>query len=139
MREGDLRIGAVLDAVAEHFKITRDELVSGRPRPRARQLAKYLACRVTRLSFRQIGARFGGISGTNVVHSLRKIERDMETDAALRAEVETLRFAPSAGKAELRRSRRCRRLPEFDRDARDQSYFLCGLPLVAFSSSSSSL
>jgi len=88
MREGARTINDVLDAVAAHFNITREEVVSGRTSPRARQLAKYLACRVTGCSLPLIGAAFGGVSSTNVAHALRKIERDMAVDAQFAAEVE---------------------------------------------------
>jgi len=91
VREGDRTINDVLDAVAAHFAITREQLVSGRSFTRARILARYLACRVTRHSFRQIGVGIGGVTGTNVVYALRKIEREMVVDAEFAAQVEGIK------------------------------------------------
>ena len=91
MREGDRTINDVLKAVAAHFEMSRGELVSGRVPRRARLFARYLACRVTRLSFPQIGARTGGVTGTNVVFALRTIENYMAKDAVFAAEVEGIK------------------------------------------------
>ena len=91
MREGDRTFNEVLDAVAKHYEITREEVVSGRPIIRARTVAKYLACRVTGCSLRQIGAALGGVSSTNVLHAVRMVERDMGDDAELAAKVERIK------------------------------------------------
>jgi chromosomal replication initiation ATPase DnaA len=91
VRDGDRTINDVLKAVAAHFEISREELVSGRAPRRARLLARYLAFRVTMLSFPQIGARTGGVTGTNVVFAVRTIERDMAKDADFAAGVEAIK------------------------------------------------
>jgi chromosomal replication initiation ATPase DnaA len=63
----------------------------GRCCPRARLAAKHLAYRVTRHSLRQIGARFGGVSGTNVLHAVRLVERYMAEDGEFAAVVEGIK------------------------------------------------
>jgi chromosomal replication initiator protein len=88
MREGDRRIDEVLDAVAAHFEISREELVSGRTYRMPRRVAMYLALRVTTLSFAQIAKRVGGISWKNVVVGARTIERRMAEDPKFAAKVE---------------------------------------------------
>jgi chromosomal replication initiator protein len=98
MREGDCTINEVLDAVAWHCGVTVDEVLSGRP-PRPRLLAKYLACRVTRHSLRQIGARFGGVGSTNVMHAVRVIERYMASDAEFAIAVEDIKASLIAAAA----------------------------------------
>ena len=93
MREGGRTIKDVLDAVAKHYGITREQVVSERaPVPfGARRIALHLACRVTQRSLTEIGAAFGGVSSTNVLFAKRKIERDMTKDAELAAEVEGIK------------------------------------------------
>lgn len=88
MREGDRTLNEVLDAVAKHYEITREQLVSGRTFRRPRRVAMYLALRVTRNSLMQIGAGLGGVSNTNVMHARLTIARDMTEDADFASEVE---------------------------------------------------
>jgi chromosomal replication initiation ATPase DnaA len=90
MREADRTVNEVLDTVAEHYQVTREQLLSDRALLRARHLARYLACRVTRCSFRQIGTRTGGVTGTNVLAAYRKFEREMANDVELAAAVDAL-------------------------------------------------
>jgi chromosomal replication initiator protein len=91
MREGDRTLDEVLDAVAAHFEISREELVSGRTSREARRVAMYLALHVTRLSFVQIAKRVGGISWKNVVVGARTIEHRMAEDTKFAAEVEGIK------------------------------------------------
>jgi len=91
VREGDRTLNEILDAVAARYEIARGQLVSGRSCTRARLVAKYLASRVTRYSLRQIGGRFRGVSGTNVLHAVRTVERYMAEDADFAAEVEAIK------------------------------------------------
>jgi hypothetical protein len=65
---------------------------SGRSRQivEARNLAMYLARRLTRSSFDSIGAAFGHRDHTTVMRGVRAIEARMATDAAFAADVERL-------------------------------------------------
>lgn len=90
MRDGDLSLNDVLDAVAAHFVMSREELVSGRS-ANVLQIAKYLACRVTRCSLNQIGSALGGVGSTNVMYAFRKVAREMQQDSSVDAEIEALR------------------------------------------------
>ena len=49
MPKGDRTLVEVLDAVAAHFEISREELVSGRTHREARRVAMYLALHMTKL------------------------------------------------------------------------------------------
>ena len=95
MTEGDRTLNEVLDAVAKHFEISRDELVSGRTHRVPRRVAMYLALKVTTLSFPQIAKRVGGISWKNVVVGARTIEHRMAEDTKFAAEVESIKQALS--------------------------------------------
>jgi chromosomal replication initiation ATPase DnaA len=91
MREGDRTIDEVLDAVAAHFEISREELISGRAHRVPRRIAMYLALNVTTLSFAQIAKRVGGISWKNVVVGARTIEHRMAEDIKFTVEVEGIK------------------------------------------------
>jgi chromosomal replication initiator protein len=53
-----------------------------------RQVAMYLIKEILDTSLVQIGEVFGGRDHSTVIHSIRKIEQDMEVDAVFRREVE---------------------------------------------------
>jgi|RhiMetdeSRZDD1v2_1073273.scaffolds.fasta_scaffold414559_3 chromosomal replication initiator protein len=91
MPEGDRTLNEVLDAVAKHFEISREELVSGRTHREQRRIAMYLALKVTKVSFPQVAKRVGGISWENVVAGARTIEHRMKEDAKFAAEVEGIK------------------------------------------------
>jgi chromosomal replication initiation ATPase DnaA len=97
MREGDRTLDDVLDAVAAHFEVSREELISGRTSREARRVAMYLALHVTTLSFAQVAKRVGGISWQNVVVGARTIEHRMAEDAKFAAEVEHIKASLVAG------------------------------------------
>ena len=57
---------------------------------RPRQIAMYLAKRLTPRSLPEIGRRFGGRDHTTVIHAVKQIERLRGEDADLDADVRTL-------------------------------------------------
>ena len=57
---------------------------------RPRQLAMWLACRLTVRSLGDIGRRFGGKHHTTVLHARRKIDALRETDPVLRDAIDRL-------------------------------------------------
>ena len=91
MSEGERTLDEVLDAVAAHFEISREELISGRTYRVPRRIAMYLALNVTTLTFVQIAKRVGGISWKNVVVGARTIEHRMAEDTKFAAEVEGIK------------------------------------------------
>ena len=71
---------AVIDAAAELFGFTYDQIVSGsrrRPLVDARQIAMYVTRNLTDLSYPEIGRAFGNRDHTTVIHAVRKIESHM--------------------------------------------------------------
>jgi chromosomal replication initiation ATPase DnaA len=93
VREGDRTINEVLDVVAKHFALTREQPLWERARVpfRARRVALYLACCVTQRSLPQIGTAFGGVSHTNVLHAKRTVERYMAEDAQFASDMMALK------------------------------------------------
>jgi chromosomal replication initiator protein len=55
---------------------------------RPRQIAMFLACRMTHASLPDIGARFGGFDHTTVMYARDRVAALVEQDAAFRAEIE---------------------------------------------------
>ncbi len=79
--------------VSEFYNINLIELKSSRRQKHLvlpRQVAMYLARKLTKHSLPEIGNTFGGKDHTTVMHSCKKIEQDINTDGALRRTVEQL-------------------------------------------------
>jgi len=81
---------AILEEVSRHGGISRDELLRGRRCRRLRQIAVYLAHQLTRRSLPQIGQHFG-MGHTNVLFSIRVVERDIAIDLNLARTVAELK------------------------------------------------
>jgi len=86
---------AIIQAVAEEFRVTVSELESPR-RPRRivvpRQMAMYLLREVAQLSFPQIGELLGGRDHTTAMYGAGKITAKLETDTELRNRLESVRI-----------------------------------------------
>ena len=84
-------IDEIQKLVSQHFELKPLDLISAR-RARAvarpRQIAMYLAKRLTTRSLPEIGRKFGGRDHSTVIHAVRKVEQlrdsDREVDAAVR-------------------------------------------------------
>ena len=84
-------IDEIQKRVCEHFELKPLDLVSAR-RARAvarpRQIAMYLAKRLTTRSLPEIGRKFGGRDHSTVIHAVKRVEElrdtDREVDAAVR-------------------------------------------------------
>jgi chromosomal replication initiator protein len=84
-------IDEIQKLVSRHFELKPLDLVSAR-RARAvarpRQIAMYLAKRLTTRSLPEIGRKFGGRDHSTVIHAVRRVEelrdQDREVDAAVR-------------------------------------------------------
>jgi chromosomal replication initiator protein len=72
-----LQVSDILEAVSAHFNVRLPELI-GRKRSRSishpRQVAMYLARKLTPLSLEEIGVHFGGRDHSTVLHAERVIE-----------------------------------------------------------------
>jgi len=89
-------VDMIQKAVADFFNIALSELRNKR-RSRnivlPRQVAMYLSRQLTNLSLPEIGEAFGGKDHTTVLHSWKKIDRDLKDNRNLRNTLETLTTA----------------------------------------------
>lgn len=83
----------ILNAVTRHYNIKIKDL-KGVSRAKMfslpRQVAMYFIRRYTHMGFREIGVIFGK-DHTTAVHAFQKIESELETDMALKRNLETIR------------------------------------------------
>lgn len=87
-------ISNIQRAVAKHYSVSRNDLVSERRTARVvgpRQVAMYLVKTLTPRSLPEIGRYFGGRDHTTVLHAVRKIEGKITTDPVLAGEVGRLK------------------------------------------------
>jgi chromosomal replication initiator protein len=83
---GQITIELVQKTVADYYKMKLTDMYSKR-RPNAiaapRQVAMYLAKELTQKSLPEIGEMFGGRDHTTVLHAVRKIGRERQSNAEL--------------------------------------------------------
>lgn len=81
-----LQIGEIIEAVCSHYGIKRPDLLS-RKRTRSvslpRQVAMYLARKLTPFSLQEIGGQIGGRDHSTVLHAERQVEAERGQDADL--------------------------------------------------------
>ncbi|MEG3178384.1 chromosomal replication initiator protein DnaA [Sphingomonas sp. RB3P16] len=81
--ERRVTIDEIQKAVSAHFELKPVDLVSARRAvvvARPRQIAMYLAKRLTTRSLPEIGRKFGGRDHSTVIHAVRRIEELRDTD-----------------------------------------------------------
>ncbi len=89
-------IDAIQRKVAEHYNLRMSDLLGPRRTrsiARPRQMAMYLAKRLTNRSLPEIGRHFGKRDHTTVMHGVRRIEELIQTDSQLADDLELLRRA----------------------------------------------
>ena len=82
---------AIRDTVARRWKVRPDALTSKRRTKDLtvpRQVAMYLIKELLNTPLVRIGQLFGGRDHSTVIHSIRKVEHDMDGDSVFRTEVE---------------------------------------------------
>lgn len=94
----ELSVEEIQKAVAAHFNIKVSDLKSPK-RLKAlilpRQIAMYIARQLTSASYPDLGDRFGGKDHSTIIHAIKKIEKQLESDMQLRSTIATLRNALS--------------------------------------------
>ncbi|WP_448663739.1 chromosomal replication initiator protein DnaA [Sphingomonas sp. CJ20] len=92
-----ITIDEIQRAVSTHFEVKQIDLISERRAvaiARPRQIAMYLAKRLTTRSLPEIGRKFGGRDHSTVIHAVRRIEdlrgKDVEIDGAVRSLMRSL-------------------------------------------------
>ncbi len=87
-------VAAVLDAVAEYYRISGDDL-RGKQRDKhivgPRQVAMYLMREETEASLLEVGQALGGRDHSTVLHGVEKIARELNDNTALRKDVNSIR------------------------------------------------
>lgn len=93
-REGFVLVESIMRAVLQFYPlVTLADLKSARKDRSVvlpRQLAMFIAKKVTLRSLPDLGRRFGGRDHTTVMHAVNKIARLIETDAELAHQVENI-------------------------------------------------
>jgi chromosomal replication initiator protein len=94
VEDPQISVDSIVSAVAKFFNIKVQDM-KGPRRTRQlvvpRQVAMFLARRHTGLSLPEIGKHFGGRDHTTVMHAVRKIDNQIETDEAFRRKVDMVR------------------------------------------------
>ena len=90
-------LDAVLHAVSQHYEVPETKLTEpGRGTKeisKARQVAMFLMRECSSISLQSIGSRFGGKDHSTVVHAIKSVKKEMETDAAFARLIEGLKNA----------------------------------------------
>jgi chromosomal replication initiator protein len=88
--EKKLTIDEIQRKVAEHYRLKMTDLLSprrAREVARPRQVAMYLAKKLTARSLPEIGRRFGGRDHTTVMHAVKRIDELRASDREIDADV----------------------------------------------------
>ncbi|HRP11436.1 MAG TPA: DnaA/Hda family protein [Terricaulis sp.] len=91
--ERRVTVQVVQKVVARHYGMNVPQLLARTRRhaiARPRQVAMYLACRLTQASLPDIGQRFGGFDHTTIMYARDRIAELAGKDAALMAEIDTI-------------------------------------------------
>ncbi len=87
-------IDEIIRKVADHYNLRLNDILSprrARSVARPRQIAMFLAKRLTSKSLPEIGRSFGGRDHTTVIHGVKKIEELRAVDSQIAEDVELLR------------------------------------------------
>lgn len=91
--ERKVTIDEIQKKVANHYAVKLSDMSSARRLRQValpRQVAMYLAKKLTTLSLPEIGKNFGGRDHTTVIHAVKKVKSAMQTDASLAEDVRLL-------------------------------------------------
>jgi chromosomal replication initiator protein len=90
----EITIEMIQKQVAEHFRIKVSEMKSDKRIKTLvvpRQIAIFICRELTKASYPEIGEKFGGKDHSTIIHSVKKIEKQLAEDAELRVAVEEIR------------------------------------------------
>lgn len=90
----EITVEEIQKVIASQFSIKISDLKSAK-RLKAlvlpRQIAMYLSRQLTSCSYPEIGERFGGKDHSTIIHAIKKIEKQIETDFQLRSTINSIR------------------------------------------------
>ena len=90
----DITVEMIQKHVADHFRIKVSELKSDKRIKTLvvpRQIAIYICRELTKASYPEIGDKFGGKDHSTIIHSVKKIEKQMAADADFKGTVEDIK------------------------------------------------
>jgi chromosomal replication initiator protein len=90
----DLTIEIIQKHVADYFNIKISDLKSEKRQKNLvipRQIAIYLCRELTKASFPEIGDRFGGKDHSTIIHSVKKITKQITSDMELKTNIEDIK------------------------------------------------
>lgn len=88
-----ISIEMIQKTIAEHFNVTIGDLKSSRRHKNIvfpRQIAMFLSRKLTKRSLPEIGKAFGGKDHTSVLHSCKKIEKDINSNSELKESIQRI-------------------------------------------------
>ena len=92
-KEKEVHIGAIQKEVSNYFNIKLSDLKSNRKQKSIvlpRQVCMYLARKLTKMSFPEIGAHFGGKDHSTIIYAVNKIEKALHFDKQVKTAVTSL-------------------------------------------------
>ena len=90
----DITVEIIQKTVADHFRIKVSELKSDKRIKTLvvpRQIAIFICRELTKASYPEIGEKFGGKDHSTIIHSVKKIEKQMAADADFKGTVEDIK------------------------------------------------
>lgn len=93
-KEKSLTQQVVIDAVCRYFDIKKDDVVSqkrNRELVYPRQIIIYLCREELSIPFAKIGVEIGGRDHSTIMHSVAKIEKDIQTDPELKHSIDDIK------------------------------------------------
>ena len=90
----DITIEMIQKQVCDHFHIKLSEIKSDKRLKNLvfpRQIAIFLCRELTKASYPEIGEKFGGKDHSTIIHSAKKIEKQLPSDLSLKETVDLLR------------------------------------------------
>jgi chromosomal replication initiator protein len=92
-KDTEVHIGAIQKEVSTYFNIKMSDLKSNRKQKSIvlpRQVGMYLARKLTKMSFPEIGAHFGGKDHSTIIYAVNKIEKALHFDKEVKTAVTAL-------------------------------------------------
>lgn len=92
--ERQVSVTIIIETVARFYDKRPDQLISAtrsRPLLKPRHVAMYLARKLTKRSYPELGRLFGGRDHTTIIHACQKIAAMVQMDGAVARDIEALR------------------------------------------------
>ena len=84
----------IIEVVSEHFQISLDQMISKNRSSdiaKPRQIAMYLCKNMTDIPLDTIGSLLGGRDHSTIIHGIKKISEEYETNETTKSLIETIK------------------------------------------------